>query len=142
MSENENTRPAPSGGESAIGAVKGLVEEHPVAMLAGGILLGALVAGALSRPDKDAPAKGSSEGKPDAKPRRNFARRAVQLATLGAELAAAYAAGADSVAEEAPKPASPGAAEAPKPPARRISGLAASALRTLGPVLTRRLGRK
>lgn len=130
MSENDTTRTAD---ESAMGTVKGLVEEHPVAMLAGGILLGALVAGALSRPDKD------SE---DGKPRRSFARRAVQIATIGAELAAAYAAGADSVVEEAPKPAAPSTAEAPKPQARRMSGLAASALRTLVPVLTRRVGRK
>jgi len=130
MSEHETPQPAPE--VSALGTVKGLVEEHPVAMLAGGILLGALVAGALSRPAKG----GSGE-----KPRRSFARRAAQIATLGAELAAAYAAGADHMVEAAAETAPSSAPEPAKPQPRRISGIAASALRTLGPVLTRRLGR-
>ena len=130
MSDDETPQPAPE--NSALGAVKGLVEEHPVAMLAGGILLGALVAGALSRP--------AASPSPD-KPRRSFARRAVQIATLGAELAAAYAAGADGVVEAAPEPAPTSAPETPKSPSHRINGLAASALRALGPALARRLGR-
>jgi hypothetical protein len=133
MSDTETTKPAPSAGESALGAVKGLVEEHPVAMLAGGIMLGALIAGAMARPAKD-----TAEGKP----RRSFGRRAVQIAAFGAELAAAYAAGADSVVEEAPEPAPSKAPETTKDQPRRLSRLAATALRTVGPVLTRRLGLK
>jgi hypothetical protein len=132
MNETPASGATPSADDSALGTVKGLVEEHPVAMLAGGILLGALVAGALSRP-----AKTSSE----AKPRRSFARRAVQIATFGAEIAAAYAAGADSVVEEAPAPASASAPEETKPQTRRLGGLASKALRTFGPLLGRRLGR-
>lgn len=128
MSETETTKPSPSAGEQALGTVKGLVEEHPVAMLAGGILLGALVAGALSRPAKSA--------SPEA-PRRSFGRRAIELAAKGAELAAAYAAGAGTVAEE-PGESAP---EEAQPKAKRTGGLAGTALRTLGPVLAR-LGRK
>ena len=133
MSDTEAEKPAPSAGDQALGTVKGLVEEHPIAMLAGGILLGALVAGALSRPGKAVEAKTAE----DSKPRSSFGRRAVELAALGAELAAAYAASASSAVEEAAE----SAAEAAKPQARRISGLAGTVLRTLGPVLSR-LGRK
>jgi hypothetical protein len=140
MSETEAEKPAPSAGEQALGTVKGLVEEHPVAMLAGGILLGALVAGALSRSAKPAP---------EAKPKRSFGRRAVQLATLGAELAAAYAAGAESMAEEAAETAkasvkstAAAAPEAVRSARQRAGSLAEAALRTLGPVIRSRLGRK
>ncbi|MCW1381805.1 hypothetical protein OLX02_03105 [Novosphingobium sp. KCTC 2891] len=55
--------------------VRGLVEEHPVAALAGGILLGALIARMLPR----APVKTAGS-------------RASALAALGAEIAVAYAA--------------------------------------------------
>ena len=133
MSDTDTTAPEPSTGESARGTVKGLVEEHPVAMLAGGILIGALVAGALSRPG---PAKDPSEQKP----RRSFGRRAVQLAAIGAELAAAYVARADSMAENAAEPAEmsgPTTPESAKSPTRRMSGLTTTALRTLGLFLTR-----
>jgi hypothetical protein len=133
MNDTEAEKPAPYAGEGAFGAMKVLVEEHPVAMLAGGILLGALVAGALSRPGKAVQAKTAE----NSKPRPSFGGRVVELAALGAELAAAYAAGVGSAAEEATE----SAAEAAKPQARRISGLAGTALRTLGPMLSR-LGRK
>ena len=134
MNDTETTQPGSSApaNEGPLGTVKGLIDEHPVAMLAGGILLGALIAGALSP---------RSEGKP----RRSFGRRAVQIATLGAELAAAYVAGADSLASDAPEPAPQSPLSAPetaKSQTRRMSTLAATALRTLGPVLSRRMGRK
>ncbi len=128
--ETTTTTPAPSASENALGTVKGLIEAHPVAMLAGGILLGALVAGALPRPR---PAKDVPAGKLSS----NFIRRAVEIAVLGGELAAAYAAGAGSVMEEAAESAS----EAAKPKARRLADLASTALRTLGPVI-KRLGSK
>ena len=131
MSDTKTTTtPAPSAGENALGTVKGLIEEHPVAMLAGGILLGALIAGALSRAR---PAKLDRAGKPGS----SFVRRAVEIAVLGGELAAAYAAGAGSVVEEAAESAS----EAAKPKTRRLADLASIALRTLGPVI-KRLGSK
>ena len=142
MNDNETTQPASSSSAGTIGAVKGLVEEHPVAMLAGGILLGALIAGAMSRP-----AKGMADGTTKGNLRRSFGRRAVQIAAIGAELAAAYVAGADSVVADntpepapssAPEPALSGAPGSAKPKARRISDLAAIALRTLGPMLTRK----
>ena len=142
MSETEtHESAAPSAGETALGAVKGVVEEHPVAILAGGILLGALIAGAISRPAKDTANK-TGEGKPKTNSGRSFARRAVQIAALGAELAAAYAAGADSVVEDhselAPPPGTTAAPEPVKSPARRISSLATAALRALGPLLGRK----
>jgi hypothetical protein len=130
MSETEPTTPAPTAGENALGKVKGLIDEHPVAMLAGGILLGALVANALPRPR---PVKIAPTGKP----RSSFIRRAVKIAALGGELAAAYAAGAGSAVESAAASAS----EAAKPKARRLGDLASTALCTLGPVL-KRLGSK
>lgn len=140
MTDPETDQPTPSAGEKALGTVKGLVEEHPMAMLAGGILLGALVAGALTRPAKPAP---------EAKPKRSFGRRAVELAALGAELAAAYAAGAESMAEEAAetakasvKSAAAAAPEAARSARQRVGSLAEAALRTVGPVIRNRLGRK
>lgn len=140
MNDIEAEQPAPSAGEAALGTVKGLVEAHPVAMVAGGILLGALLAGALTRPAKPAP---------EAKPKRSFGQRAVQLAALGAELAAAYAAGAESMAEEAAETAkasvkstAAAAPEAAKSARQRVGSLAKTALRTLGPVIRSRLGRK
>ena len=138
--ETTTTTPAPSAGENALGTVKGLIETHPVAMLAGGILLGALVAGALSRSSKPAP---------EAKPKHSFGQRVVQLAALGAELAAAYAAGAESLAEEAAETAkasvkstAAAAPEAVRSARQRVGSLAEAALRTLGPVIRSRLGRK
>lgn len=61
--------------QDAAGKARALVEEHPVAALAGGILLGALVASALPT-----------------RPSRKLRKRASKLATLGAEMALAYAA--------------------------------------------------
>jgi hypothetical protein len=111
----------------AAGAVRGIVEEHPVAMLAGGILLGALIAGAISGP---------ATKRPGEKPSRSFGRRAVQLASIGAELAAAYVAGADGT-DESDK----AAPEDARATAKKGSGsIADTALRTFGPVLGRRLG--
>ncbi|QCI92812.1 hypothetical protein [Novosphingobium sp. EMRT-2] len=61
--------------------VKTLVDEHPVAMLAGGILLGALVARAW--PKRRSAAKEVVDSR--------LGKRAVALAALGAEIATAYA---------------------------------------------------
>ena len=130
---NDTEANQPNAAESALGAVKGLVEEHPVAILAGGIMLGALIAGAMARPAKDAA---------ENKVRRSVGRRAVQIAAIGAELAAAYVAGADSLVEDAPEPSSSSAPSPAKSPARQMKSLASTTLRTLGPVLTRRLSRK
>lgn len=59
---------------SGVETVKGVIEEHPVAALAGGILIGALIARMIPR----SPVKKASKG-------------AGALAALGAELAMAYA---------------------------------------------------
>lgn len=74
--------------------VKTLVDEHPVAMLAGGILLGALVARAW--PKRRSAAREVVDSR--------LGKRAVALAALGAEIASAYAtraaeAGRESVAK-------------------------------------------
>lgn len=55
--------------------VKGVIEEHPVAALAGGILIGALIARMIPR-----------------SPVKKASKSASTLAALGAELAVAYAA--------------------------------------------------
>jgi hypothetical protein len=133
MSENETTPPATGG------AVKGLVEEHPVAMLAGGILLGALIAGALSRRPAQKPDSPSAP-----KPRSSFGKRARQLAALGAELAAAYVAGAEGArADEAnaTQPLPPAATATEELRQRRLASTASTVLRTLIPVLGPMLGR-
>jgi len=66
------------------------VQEHPVAVVAGGLVLGAIVAGALSRrrrsSARDVVAEGSS--------------RLSKLAALGAEMAMAYAAKAADVGKD------------------------------------------
>ena len=70
--------------------VKTLVDEHPVAMLAGGILLGALVARAW--PKRRSAAKEVVDSR--------LGKRAVALAALGAEIATAYATRAAEVGRE------------------------------------------
>lgn len=135
MSEDQTAQPGLSGADektAAPGTVRGIVEEHPVAMLAGGILLGALIAGAISGP---------ATKRPGEKPRRSFSRRAVQLATIGAELAAAYVAGADGTAEDDKAAANATANESKAASARKGGGsMTDTALRTFGPMLGRRLG--
>lgn len=113
----------------ALGKVKGFVEEHPVAMVAGGILLGALVAGAFARPRAKA-AKVASAG---SIARTSLPRRAMEIAAVGIELAAAYAAGA------AGEKAAAEPEETAKAAAPRLPGLAGKALRTLGPIIKSRL---
>ncbi|WP_225207169.1 hypothetical protein [Novosphingobium huizhouense] len=66
---------------SGVETVKGLIEEHPVAALAGGILVGAIVARMLPRGSKSA-----------AEPVKKAGKSASALAALGAEIALAYAA--------------------------------------------------
>lgn len=141
MTDTETPETAPPASETLSGKIRGLVEEHPVAMLAGGLLFGALVARSLARPSKG---KAPSADTPAPKPQRSLARRAAHLAVLGAELAAAYAAGADSAAEAAENSAPPGPPATPepaKPAAGGVSALAKTALRTLGPLLGSRFGR-
>lgn len=135
----ETGRPA-----DALGKVKGFVEEHPVAMVAGGILVGALVAGALSRASSGV--AGDKATRKGTLSRMSLPRRAVDLATLGVELAAAYVAGAAGekaaagsddgempARPEAAKPALPGLA------GKALPGLAGKALTTLAPVISRYL---
>jgi hypothetical protein len=129
--ELEPEAPAAETPADPLGKVKGFVEEHPVAMVAGGILLGALVAGAITRPRS-----GSGESKPrgGSIARTSLPRRALDIAAIGLEMAAAYAAGAaGEKAATSPEP------EEGKPEVSRASGLAGKALRTLGPLLARRL---
>jgi hypothetical protein len=71
-------------------AVKGLIEQHPMAMLAGGILIGALIASALPRGKTRAPAKAAN----------TFGKQATRLAAMGAQLATAYAARAAQAGRE------------------------------------------
>lgn len=116
--------------------VKGFVEEHPVAMVAGGIVLGALVAGALARGGSAlGDTLGDKATRKGTLARMSLPRRAVDLATLGVELAAAYVAGAageKAAAADAPdetaQPAKPG-----------LPGLATKAISTIGPLIARRL---
>lgn len=118
-----------------LGKVKGFVEEHPVAMVAGGIVLGALVAGALSRAGSGV--TGDKATRKGTLSRISLPRRAADLAAVGLEIAAAYVAGAAgekaaaAVSEEADAPA--------KPEKAGLPALANKALRTLAPVITRHL---
>jgi hypothetical protein len=65
--------------QSAIDSSRKVIEEHPIAALAGGILIGALIARALPRSVARTPA-------------RKFGKSALSLATVASELAIAYAA--------------------------------------------------
>lgn len=114
-----------------LGKVKGFVEEHPVAMVAGGIVLGALVASALARAGA-----GDKATRKGTLARMSIPRRAVDLATLGAELVAAYVAGAAGETAAAAE-----GADEPGMPAKKpgLPGLAGKALSTLGPLIMRRL---
>ena len=137
-SETETEKPA-----DPLGKVKGFVEEHPVAMVAGGIVLGALVAGALARGSGAiggavGGAVGDKATRKGTLARMSIPRRAVDLATLGVELAAAYVAG--TAGEKAA--AAEGTDEPAKPAKPGLPGLADKALRTLGPIITSRLPRK
>lgn len=118
-----------------LGKVKGFVEEHPVAMVAGGIVLGALVAGALSRAGGGV--TGDKATRKGTLSRMSLPRRAADLAAVGLEIAAAYVAGA------AGEKAAAAASEEPDAPAKpekaRLPALADKALRTLAPVITRHL---
>lgn len=119
-----------------LGKVKGFVEEHPVAMVAGGILLGALVAGALSRSTSGV--AGDKATRKGTLSRMSLPRRAADIAAVGLELAAAYVAGA--AGEKAAAAAGEAEAETPAKPAKpRLPDLAGKALRTLAPVITRHL---
>ncbi|WP_421846295.1 hypothetical protein [Novosphingobium sp.] len=129
---SETPEPAPD----ALGKVKGFVEEHPVAMVAGGILLGALVAGAIARTGRGV--AGDKATRKGSLARMSLPRRAADIAAVGLELAAAYVAGA--AGEKAAAAASDAAGETPaKPDKPRLPDLAGKALRTLGPILKRRL---
>lgn len=122
-----------------LGKVKGFVEEHPVAMVAGGIVLGALVAGALSRAGSGV--TGDKATRKGTLSRMSLPRRAADLAAVGLEIAAAYVAGA--AGEKAAAAASEEADAPAKPEKARLPALADKALRTLAPVITRHLpGRK
>ncbi|BEV00830.1 hypothetical protein [Novosphingobium olei] len=65
---------------SSVETVKGVIHEHPVAALAGGILVGAIVARMLPRGSKT-----------QEEPVKKAGKSASALAALGAELALAYA---------------------------------------------------
>ena len=77
-------------GERAIEAkdrVTDFAKEHPITTVAGAVAVGVLVAGLLRR-----------------SPSRKLSKRATKLATIGAEIAAAYATQALAAADEARKP--------------------------------------
>lgn len=146
MTDSENPQPEAAPETEAtkqsdpLGKVKGFVEDHPVAMVAGGILVGALVAGALSRAGSGVVGgvKGDGATRKSTLSRMSLPRRAVDLATLGVELAAAYVAGAAgekaaAAPAEGEEPAKP---EAAKP---ALPGLAGKVLGTLGPIISSRL---
>ncbi|KUR71840.1 hypothetical protein AQZ52_09670 [Novosphingobium fuchskuhlense] len=149
MTDSETPPPeSPEAPTDPLGKVKGFVEEHPVAMVAGGILLGALVAGAMSRSSKSVSGgvTGDRATRKGTLARLSLPRRAADLAAMGLELAAAYAAGA--AGEKAATPAGEAEAEAEteakaEAPAKtdtsRLPALAGKALRTLAPVITRHL---
>jgi len=65
--------------QSALDSSRKVIEEHPIAALAGGILIGALIARALPRSVARTPA-------------RKLGKSALSLATMASELAVAYAA--------------------------------------------------
>lgn len=119
-----------------LGKVKGFVEEHPVAMVAGGIVFGALVAGVLSRAGSGV--TGDKATRKGSLSRMSLPRRAADLAAVGLEIAAAYVAGA--AGEKAAAAASEAETETPvRPDKPRLPDLASKALRTLAPVIARRL---
>lgn len=137
--ENASAAPETAKPADPLGKVKGFVEEHPVAMVAGGIVLGALVAGALSRAGSGVTGgvAGDKATRKGSLSRMSLPRRAADLAAVGLEIAAAYVAGA--AGEKAAAAASEDA-EAPAKPAKpRLPALADKALRTLAPVITRHL---
>ena len=72
-------------------SVKGLIEQHPVAVLAGGILIGALIASAIPRRRPDSAAKAATN---------TFGKQASRLAAIGAQMATAYAARAVQAGRE------------------------------------------
>lgn len=128
--------PQPETATDPLGRVKGFVEEHPVAMVAGGILLGALVAGAIARGTGSV--AGDKATRKGSLARMSLPRRAADIAAVGLEIAAAYVAGA--AGEKAASAAAEAESEAPaKPEKPRLPDLAGKALRTLAPVITRRL---
>lgn len=120
--------------------VKGVIEEHPVAALAGGILIGALIARMIPR--RIAPLS----------PVKKAGKSASALAALGAELAVAYATKAaekgregvhkledigGTVGEKLGDTISGGASEAKKR-AVDFSEIATAALREVGEIALRR----
>lgn len=120
-----------------LGKVKGFVEDHPVAMVAGGILVGALVAGALSRAGSGV--TGDKATRKGTLSRMSLPRRAADLAAVGLEIAAAYVAGAAGE-KAAAAAANNEAEEDPARPAKpRLPALADKALRTLAPAISRHL---
>ena len=76
--------------DGPVQAVKGLIEQHPVAMLAGGILIGALIASALPRGKSRA--QGGTLARTPAKMTSALGTEAARLAAMGAQMAVAYAA--------------------------------------------------
>ncbi len=74
---------AQAAADTAGQSVKGLIEQHPIAMLAGGILIGALIASAIPRRRAGTPVQTAAG---------NLGQRASRLAAIGAQLATAYAA--------------------------------------------------
>ncbi|OYU33344.1 hypothetical protein [Novosphingobium sp. PASSN1] len=130
---NDSDKPTDPSASNPLGKVKGFVEEHPVAMVAGGIVLGALVAGALAR---GSGALGDKATRKGTLARMSLPRRAVDLATIGIELAAAYVAGA---AGEKAAAAADDAESDTKPAKPGLPAIATKALSTIGPLIARRL---
>lgn len=145
MSDNEIPPPVAAAAPEAekpadaLGRVKGLVEDHPVAMVAGGLLVGALVAGALSRAGSSVSTgvSGDKATRKGSLARMSLPRRAADLAAVGLELAAAYVAGAAGEKAAAVKDTEEPASPEPQKPG--LPGIAGKALRTLAPVIARRL---
>ncbi|GEN98771.1 hypothetical protein NSE01_06040 [Novosphingobium sediminis] len=140
MTESETPQPNAETPETekpadTLGKVKGFVEEHPVAMVAGGILVGALVAGALSRAGSGV--TGDKATRKGTLSRMSLPRRAADLAAVGLEIAAAYVAGA--AGEKAAAATSEAPEDAAKPARPSLPALADKTLRTLAPVITRHL---
>lgn len=131
----ETETPATEKPADPLGKVRGFVEEHPVAMVAGGIVLGALVAGALSRAGSGV--TGDKATRKGTLSRISLPRRAADLAAVGLEIAAAYVAGA--AGEKAAAAASEEPVAPAKPEKPHLPALADKALRTLAPVITRHL---
>jgi hypothetical protein len=82
---------AESAADTTVQSVKGLIEQHPIAMLAGGILIGALIASAIPRRRPSAPVQTAAG---------NLGKQASRLAAIGAQLATAYAARAAQAGRE------------------------------------------